>query len=168
MKREILLVLSLALTCQIFLGGFGFGPTACASLDDNFAGGEVTPKESAWGSSFTFRVVYTDSDNIFPSQNYPKVYLDGVGTPMEEKDSEDDNVMDGKTYIKTWTPGPENMGDHSFYFYVRNESGENMRCPENGDFEGPFVKGKPTEVSLEVKSEGGNMIFSGSLGVSGR
>jgi len=73
-------------------------------------GGKVIPENGAWGSTFIFEVVYTDSDNLKPAEGYPKVYIGGEaqGRAMVENDPADNDVKDGKLYRYEWTPAGEN------------------------------------------------------------
>lgn len=129
-------------------------------------GGQVAPENGVWDSSFTFKVTYASPENKPPSVGYPKLYINGSATAMEEKVPTDNNFVDGKAYSKEWVPGPENVGEHTFYFRVRDVSGESVRRPENENLVGPFVRKKPTELCLEASRENGEVIFSGSLKVS--
>jgi hypothetical protein len=73
-------------------------------------GGKVTPEKGAASSTFAFEVVYSDPDNLLPSNGYPTLYIDGetVGRAMVENDPMDNNVADGKLYKYEWTPSIEN------------------------------------------------------------
>jgi len=73
-------------------------------------GGKVIPENGAWGSTFIFEIMYTDSDNLKPAVGYPKVYIGGEaqGRAMVENDPADNDVKDGKLYRYEWTPAGEN------------------------------------------------------------
>ena len=85
---------------------------ARANVDSSptLTGGKVIPENGAWGSTFTFEVVYTDPDNLLPAEGYPRVYINGEagGRAMVENDPADNDVKDGKLYKYEWKPSIEN------------------------------------------------------------
>lgn len=146
--------------------------TACAEDTGNspsLSEGKVTPENGAWGSIFTYEVVYKDPDNFMPAEG-PRVYIDGeeTGRLMEENDPADNDVTDGKLYRYEWTPAEENVikspffenfevddysvdpgqevifsgylfCDYNFYFSYVENEGENARDPATGTHSGPRV-----------------------------
>lgn len=133
------------------------------------AGGKVTPENGAWGSTFTFEVVYRDPNNIKPAENYPKIYIDGEvqGRIMAEKDPTDNDVTDNKTYKYDWATEKENVGPHSFYFYVETSTGENTRDPSTGAYDGPLV-GKHSDVFLICEVDNPEPVAGETITFSGR
>ncbi len=158
----------LALLSLIIVGLACFSSVASASAVSSASGsptlenGGVTPENGPWSSTFTFTVTYTDANGSLPAPGYPKLYLDNTEMVMVENDPVDNDVTNGKVYIENWTP-EENIGSHSFYFYVETSSGENARTPT---YEGPGVK-RPMSLSCEIDNPepaaGETITFSGYL-----
>lgn len=163
--RLVLAVLITGLVC--------LSPIAIASTNaDNsgsptLGGARVTPENNLWGSTFTYEVTYTDNENNMPATGYPKVYIDGSPENMVEKDPTDNDVTDGKVYKYDWTTAKENVGAHSFYFYVETLTGENARNPATGTYVGPQVKKRYVSLSCKVDNPepaaGETVTFSGYL-----
>lgn len=165
MKREYFLI-PFALILVLLAFEFSISP---ADAQENFYGdvnlesGSVNPENGVWGSSFRFEINYTSSEGELPPENYPKLYLDGEEFSMIEADTSDENAVDGKVFYWEWTPGPENVGSHSFYFRVRIGSEKVVHFPENDNLEGPLVKSKPTGLSLNLKRKDDNLSLYGIL-----
>lgn len=164
MTCKLGLIIGPVIVSLLFLGVFvQIGEALTGSTEGpTLTEGQITPESGLWGSEYTFTVTYYHSGNVPPSQNQPKLYLGGSEKTMKEENSLDKNVEDGKVYFKKWIPGPENVGGHTFYFQVRDNSGENVRYPESGSFEGPLIRAF-TIIELNLKRENENMVFSGSL-----
>ena len=126
----------------------------------------VTPENGPWGSTFTFTVTYTDANGSLPAPGYPKLYLDNTAIVMEENNPADNDVTDGKAYFENWTPAKENIGPHTFYFYVETLSRENARTPAADMYEVLRVK-QPMSLSCGVDNPepavGETITFSGDL-----
>ena len=144
-------------------------PITCADNNSpTLAGEKVTPENGVWGSIFVFEITYTD--NVGPAENYPRIYIDGEtqGMLMVENDPTDNDVTDGKIYKYNWATTEENVGSHSFYFYVETPTGENARDPVTDAYNGPLVENRPAvSLSCEVDNPepviGENVTFSGHL-----
>ena len=126
------------------------------------AGGRVIPENGAWGSVFTFEVIYTDNENNLPAAGYPRLCIDNETIELAERDSADVDVTDGKVYEYPWTPAKENVGTHKFYFYA-----EDSRDPPTGEYAGPTVTERLTFLTWEVVNPepaiGESVTFSGCL-----
>ncbi|MEM2874874.1 MAG: hypothetical protein QW567_02470 [Candidatus Hadarchaeales archaeon] len=130
MRRACLAVMMASLLMLVF------GNPASAAQADNCG---VAPENGPWSSTFEFFLVYRDNSGALPEAGYPLIYLDNVGFRMSENDELDTDASDGKVYIFRWTPGAENMGDHSFYFLVVDNLGREVRYPREGAVSGPAV-----------------------------
>lgn len=129
--------------------------------------GRVSPENGAWGDNFAFKVTYTDNENDLPLTGYPKVHINGQSENMIENDPTDNDVTNGKLYEYVWTTSKTDVGDHSFYFYVEDNQGENARNPENDVYDGPKVGKKAVSITFELDDSdpnlGENVTFSGFL-----
>lgn len=147
-----------------------FGPLSGAGVDSRdysrLENGEVTPENGWTDTNFTFKVAYLNPENVALAENYPKLLIDGVEISMKEANTSDNNLVDGKVYVKTWLPGPENLGTHTFSFQARDVRGEKIDYPENETFKGPTVKAK-TEIELSLEREDEKLVFSGRLKLMG-
>lgn len=152
----------------LVLAFFGFSISA-ANAQENFPGdislkdGGVNPENGTWGSSFRFEITYTSSEGKLPPENYPKLFIGEDEFSMNESESSDENVADGKAYFWEWIPSAENVGLHSFYFQVRIGPEETARFPENDHLEGPLVKRKQSLLSLNLKRKDDNLALYGVL-----
>ena len=131
-------------------------------------GARVVPEEGPWGSTFTFEITYvSDNENDVPATGYPKIFLNGSPKSMVENDPTDGDVTDGKVYTYHWTTAKENVGSHTFYFYVETLSGKNARDPATGAHDGPLVRKRSLSLSCEVDDRepatGETITFSGYM-----
>jgi len=97
----------------------------------------VCPENGPWSSTFTFWLRYVDDLGALPE--YPVLNLDNFEHQMVENDILDSDSSDGKVYVFYWTPGKENVGEHSFYFSMFNNFGAEVRYPQDGLISGPLV-----------------------------
>lgn len=165
MKRRSFLFFGGLLLFLLFSGSFL--PTTWAQTSSQegpvLKGGQVSPENASWSSSFVFEITFVGSGDDFSLREYPKIRLDGMDMTMSENDPEDDNFSDGKVFRKEWNPGPGDVGRHESYFYILDSSGGKIRYPEENNIKGPLVDNEATGISLELKREDQNLIFSGSL-----
>jgi len=124
-------------------------PSLVAVLDS--AGGSVRPENGTTSTVFTFMVRYVDEDNDPVQDGYPTVTIvrDGVEIPgspfsMEEKDSADADVTDGKTFEIALTLDAASSFYEYFFsaFDVRGNAAANWPFQP---FEGPDVSLAPAE-----------------------
>ncbi|RLG57285.1 MAG: hypothetical protein DRN83_02210 [Hadesarchaea archaeon] len=167
-------VFKLALSVTMVLGILCISPsqtvTGASSESPSLENPKLTPENEEWGSVFVYEVTYRDAENNMPAMGYPKVYIDGNPKTMEKKDQTDNDATDGVIYRFYWATTTSDVGSHSFYFYVETLTGENVRAPENGAYQGPTVKKAYTSLSgamqiLELQ-EKKTAIFSGYLTTS--
>lgn len=161
MKKLEVFSLSMVL---ILLGilATSFSVKANPSEYPHLENGKVVPENGFQGTNFTFKVTYLSSENTPLADNYPKLYIDGMETGMKEKNTSDRNFVDGKVYVKTWSPGHENLGTHTFSFRAQDVFGNSIDYPDSGTLDGPTVKAR-TKLELSLKKKNDKLIFSGHL-----
>lgn len=139
------------------------------NVPPTLSGGSVVPTTSEWEASFTYDITYTDADNDLPT-TYPRLFIDGenVGRATTEKDPGDQDTTDGKVYKYVLETTSENMGIHSFYFYVEDTlHGFSARYPSTGSQDGPTVTKRSVSLTCDVDNgapePGQQITFSGYL-----
>nr|MDO8115470.1 hypothetical protein [Candidatus Sigynarchaeota archaeon] len=111
--------------------------------------GIVSPANSSFQTTFTFRVTYTDADNNAPSSVY--VYIDDVAFMMSKQTSSDTNYTDGCVYTcsKQLT-----VGSH-FYYFTASDGAVSATTPTQS---GPVVTNiAPTLSSNSVSPANGTI-----------
>ncbi len=157
--------LGLMVICLVNFSSFAVaGADVGASGSPKLEGAQVSPESGLWGSTFTYEVTYTDNENNMPAAGYPKVYINGSPEGMVEKDPTDNDVTDGKVYKYEWPTTKENVGSHSFYFYVETTTGENATTrTDNGPLVGKWYVSLSFEVDNPEPATGETVNFSGYL-----
>ncbi len=101
-------------------------PTLSWTGETNYASDGLDPEIGPRGTSFVYRVKYTDEENDAPASGYPELHirkggLEISGSPftMDEVNSGDKNYNDGKLYTYTksgLTPGE----NYTYYFEAKD------------------------------------------------
>jgi hypothetical protein len=105
----------------------------------------IDPDSGDTTTEFTYKIIYTDSQNDAPSAGYPKIYIgdhDGYFSyVMTEDDIFDTDYTDGKTY--NFTTGLGAAADQRFYFEAQAATGDstvvNFPSGASAYNSGPFV-----------------------------
>jgi parallel beta-helix repeat protein len=97
------------------------------------ANGTVTPATGNLSTTFTYSVLYRNTDGYVP--NSATVYIDGIGTFLTDPTGGTGNYFNGVTftYSTTLTAGPHN------YYYEFVCTNGTVRLPETGTLAGPIV-----------------------------
>ncbi|MCG2726059.1 MAG: hypothetical protein L6420_07365, partial [Elusimicrobia bacterium] len=101
-------------------------PTLSWTGESNYITDGIEPGVAHTGSTFIFRIKYTDSDNDAPASLYPKVHIkkggaEISGSPfaMTETDAGDTTYTDGKLY--TYSKILTSIGtDYTYYFEAQD------------------------------------------------
>jgi hypothetical protein len=103
-------------------------PTLAWTDENGYTNDGVNPDSGPSGSSFTFRVKYTDTNNDAPTiyqvwvdTNGNGVYEAGEKFNMSEVDSVDKNYYNGKLY--TYTMPLSKYGDNTFTYRFKFSDG---------------------------------------------
>ncbi|HUT03467.1 MAG TPA: PQQ-binding-like beta-propeller repeat protein [bacterium] len=98
--------------------------------------GRVTPTSGSTDTNFKYRVYYCNDYGYDPT--VAKVHIDDDAGHEMTLESGDPNYGTYKYTTKL------DEGDHNFYFYFEDTSGESYRLPEEGTYDGPYVsEGSP-------------------------
>jgi len=102
----------------------------------NYTGDGVNPDSGTSGSSFEFRIKYTDSGNTAPTSIQVWIDEDDSGTyePGEKYDMTgvdplDTTYTDGKLYTKTLSISTAGDGDMNYRFYASNGTEDAVGAP---------------------------------------
>lgn len=129
--------------------GGGHAPTLTWSGESNFTSDGVHPETGAKGSTFTFRVKYTDADNNPPMMGYPKLHILHNGVDFESYSPIVMFPVDATTpyssgRVYTCNYRLPRGADYSYYFeaydWVGNAAAGSATAPVNG----PAVTGGNT------------------------
>jgi hypothetical protein len=100
-------------------------PTLAWTGETNHESDGVNPDSGPGGSSFEFRVSYTDADNTDPDimqvwvdEDDDGAYKSGEKYDMTETDGGDTDYTDGKLYTKTLTLSYAGNGVITYLFYA--------------------------------------------------
>ncbi|MBI5406795.1 MAG: tandem-95 repeat protein, partial [Nitrospirae bacterium] len=137
------------------------------SSEGGYSSDGVNPDTGNSGTSYVYKVVYTDAHNTAPT--YVRVHIDGdtIGLAMSLDTSaastlHDGNYANGEQYFYTTTLG---AGNHNYYFTASNGT-EIESLPFSGALSGPTVSALTiTTTSLPNGTVG--IAYSSTLSASG-
>ncbi len=123
-------------------------PQLAYPSDDQTPGSQpgLTPDIGTTGDSYTFTVIYTDTDRFAGvagnPPDYVQLYLDGTAYDMQPVDPTDQDYTDGAVFSVTVTG--LSRGEHQ-YFFVASDGCDRARLPADvGSYEvGPIVLEQP-------------------------
>ncbi len=111
-------------------------PVLSWSSEPGYAADGVTPDSGGSGSSFVFRIDYSDADNTSPTNIQVWVDVDDSGSygagekyEMTEVDAGDTTYTDGKLYSKALSLSSAGDGSLSYRFYAVNGAGDATGTP---------------------------------------
>ena len=115
--------------------------------NNGYASDGVEPDEGTVGTTFIFKVKYTDENNHAPTPSYPLLYLfkgdnqiQGSPFVMNEETSTDTDYTNGKIYTYSITLS-EPRDDYTYFFWARDELEIVAEGPATNIMSGPRVFG---------------------------
>ncbi|MBI3804504.1 MAG: fibronectin type III domain-containing protein [Nitrospirae bacterium] len=140
----------------------------------------VDPNGGTTGTSFSYRIVYTQAFGVAPAAGYPKVHIDGsaggVAMTLDTQASaalHDGDYTNGEQYVYTTTGLAAQGAPHNYYFDV-SDGTNTARTPLSGTLSGPVVSSSAPTLSFAnqtgytLRSTGtGTLSTSGTNTVTG-
>jgi hypothetical protein len=109
--------------------------------------GTVAPESGPTGTSFTYRVTYTDQDNHRPLSRHPLLHVFKAAQPiagspfvMQAANLADTRYTDGKEYFYQLTLA--DSGDYTYFFQASDTLGVDATGPATRPIDGPLVTKK--------------------------
>ena|GEM_PF-3608945 len=150
------------------------------ATDPRYFDDGVDPNGGTAGTTFSYRIVYTQAFGVAPAAGYPKVHIDGNATGVAmtldtqaPAALQDGDFTNGEQYVYTTNTLAAQGAPHNYYFDV-SDGTNTARTPLSGTLSGPVVSAKAPTLSFAnqtgytLRSPGtGTLTTSGTTTVTG-